>query len=161
MPANWEVDAVFFDLGGTLGEPDPQTGQLVPHPSGRGLLRTMRDVHGLRVGVIATLGPKRTRADGLAFLHEAGFDRFLDPDGFISDHDAGVAKPDVAIYQLAARRFALPPGRCLFVGENLPEVLGAIAAGMKAILKPSPPGRESPDGAAAARTPPGRTSCAN
>lgn len=33
-------------------------------------------------------------------------------------------------------------GRCLFVGENLIEVIGAIAAGMKAILGPCPPGRD-------------------
>ena len=59
------------------------------------------------------------------------------------DHDAGVAKPGrVAIYQVAAQRVGVPIGRCLYVGENLIEVLGALAAGMKAILKPCPPGRE-------------------
>jgi hypothetical protein len=31
---------------------------------------------------------------------------------------------------------------CLFVGEKLIEVLGALAASMKAVLKPCPPGRE-------------------
>jgi beta-phosphoglucomutase-like phosphatase (HAD superfamily) len=68
----------------------------------------------------------------------------LDPQGFISDHDAGVAKPHVAIYQTAAQRVGVPIGRCLYVGENLAEVLGALAAGMKAILKPCPPSREMP-----------------
>jgi FMN phosphatase YigB (HAD superfamily) len=38
----------------------------------------------------------------------------------------------------------VPVGRCLYVGENLVEVIGAIAAGMKAVLKPCPPGRELP-----------------
>jgi HAD superfamily hydrolase (TIGR01509 family) len=68
----------------------------------------------------------------------------LDSQGFISDHDAGVAKSHVAIYQTAAQRVGVPIGRCLYVGENLAEVLGALAAGMKAILKPCPPSREMP-----------------
>jgi FMN phosphatase YigB (HAD superfamily) len=142
VPTNREIDAVFFDIGGTLGERDPQTGQLIPYPSSVGLLRTMRDLVGLRVGIITTLGPDLTNGDGLALLHEAGLGQFLDPQGFVSDHDAGVAKPHVEIYQVAARRINTPPHRCLFVGENLSEVLGALAAGMKAVLKPCPPGRE-------------------
>ena len=47
-------------------------------------------------------------------------------------------------YQFAAARLTVPPARCLYVGENLPEVLGALAAGMKAVLKPCPPGRDLP-----------------
>jgi HAD superfamily hydrolase (TIGR01509 family) len=139
-----EIDAVFFDIGGTLGEPDPETGKLILYPTTVGLLQTVRDKLALRIGIITTLGPELTRADGLALLAEAGVEQFLDPAGFVCDHDAAVAKPHVAIYQLAAQRLNVPIGRCLFVGENLPEVLGAITAGMKAVLKPCPPGRELP-----------------
>src|SRR5712692_7581857 len=98
-----EIDFVFFDIGGTLGDRDEASGRLVAFPSSVGLLETMRDI-GLRIGVITTLGPALTNADGLALLREAGLDRFLDPQGFVSDHDAGVAKPDAEIYKLAAQR---------------------------------------------------------
>ena len=137
-----DIDFIFFDIGGTLGERDPATGRLVPFPSSTRLLDSMRREVGLRIGVITTLGPTLTNADGLALLRGAGLDGFIDPNGFISDHEAGVAKPHAEIYRLAAQRAGVPIERCLFVGENLIEVLGAIAAGMKAILKPSPPGRE-------------------
>jgi FMN phosphatase YigB (HAD superfamily) len=145
MPVPRDIDVVFFDIGGTLGERNPETGKLVPFPSSSGLLQTMREVVGLRIGIITTLGPDLTNADGLALLHEAGLAPFLDPQGFVSDHDAEVAKPHLAIYQVAAQRVHVPIGHCLFVGENLPEVLGARAAGMKAVLKPCPPGRELPE----------------
>jgi len=137
-----EIDFIFFDIGGTLGERDPASERLVPFPSSTRLLDSMRREVGLRIGVITTLGPTLTNADGLALLREARLDGFIDPNGFISDHDAGVAKPHAEIYRLAAQRAGVPIERCLFVGENLIEVLGAIAAGMKAVLKPSPPGRE-------------------
>ena len=138
-----EIDFVFFDIGGTLGERNAANGNFVPFPSSTGLLRAMREL-GLRVGIITTLGPQLTNADGLALLKKAGLSQFLDPAGFISDHDANVAKPDLEIYRFAAQRVGVPPGRCLFIGENLIEVIGAIAAGMKGMLKPCPPGRDLP-----------------
>lgn len=141
MSPTRSLDAVFFDIGGTLGERDPNTGDLVPYPSTPGLLAAMRDAAGLRIGVITTLGEGLTSAQGLALLQAAGLAAFLDPHGFVSDHDAGAAKPDVRIYSFAASRLGVPVERCLFIGENLVEVIGALAAGMKAILKPSPPGR--------------------
>jgi len=144
MPDLREIDFVFFDIGGTLGERNASTGNFVPFPSSAGLLQAMRDQLGLRVGIITTLGPQLTNADGLALLKKAGLNQFLDPAGFISDHDAGIAKPNLEIYRFAAQRVGVPLGRCLFVGENLIEVIGAIAAGMKAILKPCPPGRDLP-----------------
>jgi FMN phosphatase YigB (HAD superfamily) len=144
MPANREIDAIFFDIGGTLGERDQSSGKLIPYASSLNLLQTMRDVVGVRIGIITTLGSGLTNREGLSLLKEAGLSQFLDPNGFVSDHDAGLAKPHAEIYQLAAQRLGLPIQRCLFVGENLVEVLGALVAGMKATLKPCPPGRDSP-----------------
>jgi FMN phosphatase YigB (HAD superfamily) len=138
-----EIDFVFFDIGGTLGDRNA-SGNFVAFPSSAGLLQAMRDQLGLRVGIITTLGTQLTNAEGLAMLKKAGLSQFLDPAGFISDHDAGTAKPNLEIYRLAAQRVGVPMGRCLFVGENLTEVIGAMAAGMKAILKPCPPGRDLP-----------------
>lgn len=142
MENNQDIDMVFFDIGGMLGERHPTTGLFKPLPSSADLLKAMREVVGLRIGVITTLWPGLTNTEGLALLQGAGLAQFLDPQGFVSDHDAGVAKPHVAIYQVAPQRVGVPIGRSLSVGENLIEVLGALAAGMKAVLKPCPPGRE-------------------
>ena len=135
------IEIVFFDIGGTLGERDPSTGKLIPFASSAALLTAMRDVLKLRVGIITTLG-NLSNSQGLALLEEAGFAEFLDPDGFVSEHDAQALKPDPAIYQAAANKVGIPVERCLYVGENLVEVMGAVAAGMKTVLKPCPPGRD-------------------
>jgi FMN phosphatase YigB (HAD superfamily) len=135
------IDAVFFDIGKTLGDRDA-TGKLIPYPSTKRLLERMRGVLGLRIGVITTLGDSISTAEARDMLAQAGLAGFLDPQGFVSDHEAGTAKPDVAIYRFAANQVHVPIDRCLFVGENLAEVIGALTAGMKAVLKPSPPGPE-------------------
>lgn len=144
MSSNREIDFVFLDIGGTLGERDPVTKKLVPFPSSAGLLRAMRDQVNVRVGIITTLGGQLSDDQARELLREAKLDGFLDPLGFISDNRAGVAKPNAAIYQFAADQVGVPVARCLYVGENLIEVIGALAAGMKAILKPCPPGRDLP-----------------
>jgi len=145
MTPKQSLEFVFFDIGGTLGEPDSATGQLIPFASSRKLLKSVRDVFGLRVGVITSLGPL-SNAQGRVLLEQAGLAAFLDPQGFVSEHDNNeIAKPDPAIYRAAAERVSVPVDRCLYVGEDLIEVIGAIAAGMQALLKPSPPGRELPD----------------
>jgi FMN phosphatase YigB (HAD superfamily) len=137
------VAFVFFDIGGTLGERDQATGRLIPFPSSPIMLTAVRNI-GLRVGVITTLGPMSNN-QGKALLQQAGLSGFLDPQGFVSEHDVGeVGKPNPAIYQFAAQQVGVPIEQCLYVGENLVEVIGAMAAGMQAILKPNPPGRELP-----------------
>ena len=144
MSSQREIDFVFFDIGGTLGERDPVTQKLIPYPSSAGLLKSLHDSLQLRVGIITNLGGQLTDLQALALLHEAQLDHVLDPHGFISDTKAGVAKPDVQIYQFAAAQVGLSINRCLYVGENFVEVIGALTAGMQALLKPSPPGRELP-----------------
>jgi FMN phosphatase YigB (HAD superfamily) len=138
------LKAVFVDIGGTLGERDPGTGRLVAYPSSAGMLRSLRDVLGLRIGVISTLGPL-SNAQGLELLEQVDLAQYIDPHGLVSEHDTdGIAKPDPKIYLHAADRFGVRPEDCLFLGENLMEVVGALTAGMKAVLKPCPPGRELP-----------------
>jgi FMN phosphatase YigB (HAD superfamily) len=137
-----EIDFVFFDIGGTLGERNA-AGKFNAFPSSAGLLQAMRKM-GLRVGIITTL-VQMSNADALKMLKDAGLDQFLDPKGFVSEHDAGTAKPDPEIYRFAAKKAGVPINRCLFVGENLIEVIGATVAGMKGMLKPNPPGRELPN----------------
>jgi beta-phosphoglucomutase-like phosphatase (HAD superfamily) len=144
VPTNKPIRFVFFDIGGTLGERDPTTGKLIPFPSSAKLLTTVRDVIGLRIGVITTLGTL-SNSQGRALLEQAGLAGFLDPQGFVSEHDVGeVAKPNLAIYEFAAHKVGVPIENCLYVGENLIEIMGALAAGMQALLKPCPPGRDLP-----------------
>jgi FMN phosphatase YigB (HAD superfamily) len=136
------LKAVFVDIGGTLGDRDPTTGALAAYPSSAGMLRSFRDVLGLRIGAITTLGAL-SNAQALELLKQAGLAQYIDAAGLVSEHDTGgIAKPDPRIYAHAARRFDLHPEDCLFLGENLLEVVGALTAGMKAVLKPSPPGRD-------------------
>ena len=137
------VEFVFFDIGGTLGRRD-DAGNIVPFPSSKRLLENVREVIGLRVGIITTLG-ELTNAEAQALLDKAGLLKFIEQGGFVSEHDAGRAKPDPAIYTFAAKKVGVSVERCLFIGENLLEVIGARAAGMQSILKPCPPGRELPN----------------
>ena len=136
------IDFIFFDIGGTLGDRDPQTGKLVLFASTLQMLVKFRDVFHVPMGLITTLGGL-SRQDGLALVQEAGLSDFFDSNGFVCEHDNhGVSKPSPDIYQFAARQVAVPINRCLFVGENLIEVAGAITAGMQGLLKPCPPGRD-------------------
>lgn len=141
---NKPIEFVFFDIGGTLGDRDPATGKLNPFPSSAKLLTAVREVIGLRIGIITTLGTL-SNSQGRALLEQASLIGFLDPQGFVSEHDVGeVAKPNRAIYRFAAQKVGVPIERCLYIGESLIEVIGALAAGMQAVLKPCPPGRDLP-----------------
>ena len=140
--ASQPIEFAFFDIGGTLGERDPANGKLIPFASSKKLLKTIREIVGLRIGIITSLG-SLSNVQGRALVEQAGLASFLDPQGFVSEHDTnGVAKPDPTIYRAAAQKVGVPIERCLFVGENLIEVIGALTAGMQAQLKPCPPGRE-------------------
>jgi len=138
------IKFVFFDIGGTLGDRDAGSGKLVPYASTARLMSDIRNVMGLPMGVITTLG-QLSNHEGLKLLADAGLDTFLHPHGLISEHDVQEkGKPRAAIYQFAADKVGVPIEQCLYIGENLIEVIGAIGAGMKAVLKPCPPGRDLP-----------------
>ena len=148
------IEVVFFDIRDTLGEVD-RPGHLEPYrPSTEKLLSAMKDVIGLRIGVITNLPDNVSAADGHKLLEDAVLSidpktnarltikDFIDPKGIIINHDAGINKPDPEIFKFAARQMGVPVERCIFVGENLIECLGAKTAGMQTQLKPVPPGRE-------------------
>lgn len=147
------AEVVFFDVRDTLGEVD-RPGHLVPYrPSTEKLLEATRGL-GVRLGVITNLPSDVSADQGREMLRSAVLSEdpatheprtildFLEPDLVVINHDAGLSKPDPAIYRYAADRAGIPVERCAYVGENLIEVLGARAAGMHAHLKPCPPGRE-------------------
>jgi beta-phosphoglucomutase-like phosphatase (HAD superfamily) len=95
-----QVDFVFFDIGGALGDRNA-AGKFVAFTSSAGLLQSTREL-GLRVGIITTLGPQISNAEALDMLKQSS--QFLDAHGFVSDHDAGVSKPNPEIYRFASRR---------------------------------------------------------
>ena len=49
----------------------------------------------------------------------------------VTPADAGVAKPDAGIFELALERLAVSPGRALHIGDGAVDEEGAAAAGMK------------------------------
>lgn len=55
-------------------------------------------------------------------------------DAVVLSHEVGLRKPDPAIYALAAERLGLPAGACVVVDDLAVNVLGAEAAGMRALL---------------------------
>jgi FMN phosphatase YigB (HAD superfamily) len=138
------LEMIFFDIGGTLGEWNQATQKLVPFASTPTLLTAIRDDMKIRMGIITTLGVL-SNIQGLDILTQAGLAAFFDPDGFVSEHDVSdQGKPKPAIYQFASQKVGVRIDHCLYVGENLIEVIGARTAGMQAILKPCPPGRDLP-----------------
>jgi len=52
-------------------------------------------------------------------------------DGAVFSHEAGVMKPDAAIYEHAVEKFALDPRRTLFIDDLLPNVEAAAGLGWR------------------------------
>jgi FMN phosphatase YigB (HAD superfamily) len=130
------LSAVFFDIGGTLGDRDP-SGRLVPFDDSVALLRAMRDTLGLKVGVITNLPASMSDDQLRQLLTDAGLLPFLDPRGVVTNHSAGVDKPDPHIYRFAAGQLSVPVEQCLFIGEDPDEVQAALDVGMSALRKAS------------------------
>jgi len=129
------TEVVFFDIGETLGRVDA-TGHFVPFASSRPLLETMKNVLGLRIGVITNLPATMSDQQIRQMLEDAGLFSLLDPNGLITNHQAQADKPKAKIYRFAAQKMGVSVQQCLFIGENEQEVLGASSTGMSGILKP-------------------------
>lgn len=147
--SNRSIDAVFFDVRDTLGYVDRPGHLVVYKPTSRRLLSAVQELIGLRIGIITNLPSSVSAEVGEQMVRTASLGAdgavlgdFLDPQGLVINHSVGANKPGARIYQLAAEQMSLPVERCLFVGENLIEVIGAQTAGMHATLKPFPPGGE-------------------
>jgi len=145
--------AIFFDARDTLGNVD-RPGHLVPfRPTTEQLLESVKAL-GVKIGVITNL-PKDVSADqGKKMVTDAVLSQdpksgklrtigdYIPADHILTNHEAGVSKPDPRIYRKAAELLGVKPSEALFCGENLPECLGAAAAGFSTQLKPFPPGHE-------------------
>lgn len=133
---------IFFDVRDTLGYVD-RRGHLVPfRPSTERMLQDIKDELGARMGVITNLPADVPAEAARTMLREPGLLEFLDPEAVIVNHEVGHDKPGAEIYQAAADKVGVPIERCLFIGENFIEVIGAMRAGMMGLLKPFPPGGE-------------------
>lgn len=109
-----------------------------------GAVETVRELknRGYRVGVVSN-------ADGRvrALLETAGFSPFLEV--VIDSSEVGLEKPDPRIFHAATERLDIAPSACVYVGDIYSiDVLGARAAGMRAILIAEEPGGEIENGEA-------------
>ena len=88
------------------------------------MLQLARDLgENYRVFILSNTGPLHWEQAMQQFrLEEIARD-------FLTSFEAGVAKPDAQIYELARQRFALEPGRTVFVDDLVANVRGAQAAG--------------------------------
>jgi HAD superfamily hydrolase (TIGR01509 family) len=134
MPAaSSSVHAVLFDFGNTLVAEEPGRDllemALVPIPFAHELITSLKRRY--RLGVISNTGASGDR-ELLEALRQMGL---LDAFGtVISSRDAGVAKPDPAIYRLAAQRLEVPLESAVMVGDRLEtDIAGARAAGIPGI----------------------------
>lgn len=84
---------------------------------------------GMRLGVVSN----GTTAEQREQLRLMRVEEFFDP--VLISQEVGVRKPDPAIMLIAARRWGLPAGEVLVVGDRADwDVLGAARAGMRSAL---------------------------
>jgi FMN phosphatase YigB (HAD superfamily) len=128
------LNAMFFDIGGTLGTVEPTSLTLQLFPDTIAILSAARAL-GLRLGVITNVARDVDKDRIRAMLAEARIVQFFDEQGFITSTEAGSFKPRAGIFLFAADAMRLAIQRCVYVGEDPAQVAGAVAAGMHGILK--------------------------
>ena len=93
----------------------------------RALVDRLRAGKRVKLGLLSNANrgfTERLRARGVAALF----------DDVIVSADVGLAKPDPAIFRLAAERLSVEPEACLMIDDQAQHVEGARAAGMRAHL---------------------------
>ncbi|MCJ0903560.1 HAD-IA family hydrolase [Rhodococcus sp. ARC_M6] len=108
---------LLLDVGGVLFGPGSDLDGL------SALVRRARSA-GIATGIVSN----DPGGSGAAWLRDLG-DGVLVDDVVLSG-DVEMAKPDAAIYRLAAQRLGLPPEVCVFVDDLAVNVRGAVAVGM-------------------------------
>jgi nicotinate-nucleotide--dimethylbenzimidazole phosphoribosyltransferase len=113
-----DIDAVLFDVGGTLVEQAPPAtavDALVARPL-HGVVDTLRALAGrYRVGAVTDTATMH-EADVRALLATIGLDELLEV--VVTSQDVGAAKPDPRGLLEACRRLDVAPSRVLFVGDR-------------------------------------------
>lgn len=131
---------IFFDLGGTLGDPQlSPAGRLLafhPYAFTRRVLSEVRAT-GHRLGIISNTG-EEAPADVDAVLERAALLNLFD-DLRVYSSAAGASKPDPAIFRHALMRARLQssPDAAVYVGEDAKERAAASAVGMRVAPHPT------------------------
>lgn len=129
------MPVIFFDIGDTLATPtfsaDGELLGFTVFPEVLQALEALRE-RALRMGIISNRGDIQAKTVTRA-LEECGLLGFFDPALVIYEK-----KDSPAVFAGAAKSAGVPPGQCIFVGENSAERNLALHAGFsKAIPHPS------------------------
>lgn len=131
---------VFFDLGETLVEPRSSPTGLTrfdPYPFVPEALAKMKAAPiGARLGAISDTPPGTTAAKMKSLLTAAGIFDLFDPALLLYSSVEGLDKSSQKIFLRAASFAGVPPGRCIFCGEDAEERRFAKQAGMKPSFHP-------------------------
>lgn len=148
-PRTVEVDhiAVFGELLAAMGAPDSRTSALVDpatdaffsvfqrraraFPEAHGVIAALRS-NGVAVGVLTDVPYGMPRRLAVADLLATDLGALAD--ATITSVDIGVRKPDPRGFARLAAVLGCAPDEMLFVGNEKKDVLGALAAGMQAVL---------------------------
>jgi putative hydrolase of the HAD superfamily len=93
----------------------------------RGLLERLRTGRRVKLGLVSNAD----RGFGERF-RARGITRFFDD--VVVSGDVGVAKPDPAIFRLAAQRLSVPPAACLMIDDQPQHLRAAETTGMRTHL---------------------------
>jgi putative hydrolase of the HAD superfamily len=126
----WRAEAQRL-LEGVAGRPLPrlhEAWRASQHLIGENvaLVRALRQSY--RIGILsnADASLRERLRDGLGI-----FGLF---DALVCSAEVGMAKPEPAIYRLAAERIGLPPAACVFVDDHEPNVVAAQQVGMRGVF---------------------------
>ena len=75
----------------------------------------------------------------LSNVGESSYNKFIQPiehcfDAVVTSHQAQLAKPDVAIFELTANKLGVDACECVMIDDSSTNCQGAMAAGMQALL---------------------------
>lgn len=135
-PAQWEeLNWRWYEGLADVGQVEPGTTEALD------VLSSM----GLKLGVLSN-----------TFVHRSSLERHMQQEGLLHyfpvrlySYEFPWRKPNVKIFEEAARRIDVEPAKILFVGDLIhKDVVGSLAAGMTAVLKsgPSNAGQAAPAG---------------
>lgn len=124
--AGVEFTGLVLDYGGVVTDPGETVGR-VDEPPMVSVARKARRA-GIRMALLsnAEVGPEPPKWSELF-------------DVTVLSGAVGMAKPDVEIYRLTARKLGVPPHACVFVDDLRSNVSGAVAAGMVGVQHCSVP----------------------